>query len=442
MKKILITLLTITTTLVYSQSDNCTGAPTLTVGTSCNGIAYNVSNSFNNTGPDPTCGGSNEDDGWFTFIATSTSTIIEGSVSSGDDLILTVYNGGCGSLNEIGCSNSGGNAQNESMTVTTVVGVQYWIMLVSDGNSAFSGNVCVYTPSAANNDCSGATPVCSNTSFTGNSSGAGTTQELNAGNAGCMSIEHQSSWYTFTINTSGTLDFTISPVNGTDDYDFALWGPNPNCPPTSTPLRCSWAAGGGNTGLSNGSGDNTEGAFGDRFVEDINVTAGETYILLIDNFSSTTSPFNLTWGGSATLDCTVLPIELSLFSGQSENNYNLIKWTTVSEINNDYFLLERSNNGYNWEVIHTENGAGNSSITLDYRYLDYTRNPGVNYYKLSQVDFDGKSEEFDIISVYNHVDKKEIIKVVNFMGQEIDPEKSKGLVIYYYSDGTYNKVFK
>ncbi|MEZ4889881.1 MAG: hypothetical protein R2779_04725 [Crocinitomicaceae bacterium] len=68
--------------------------------------------------------------------------------------------------------------------------------------------------------------MCSrNTSqTTNNSSGAGT-QELNGSSKGCMSTEHQSSWYYINVQTGGDLTLTIAPQNVTDDYDFAIWGP-------------------------------------------------------------------------------------------------------------------------------------------------------------------------------------------------------------------------
>ena len=441
MKRALLLILTMFIwSIGFSQSDNCAGATNLTVGASCSNTAYSVTNSFNNNGPDPSCGGTNEDDGWYTFTANGPSTIIEASVSNGDDLVITVFTGGCGSLSEFSCTNSSGLSQTETASLTTVNGTQYWVMLVSTGNSAFSGNICIYTPSSSNNDCSGATILCSNASFTGNSSGSGT-QELTVTNSGCMSVEHQSSWYTFTINTSGTLDFVISPNNGTDDDGFALCGPNPNCTPTSTPLRCSWAAGGGNTGLANGSGDNTEGAAGDRFVEDVNVIAGETYILVVDNFSSTTSPFNISFGGSAVLECLTLPLELIEFSGYNNDDYNRIDWTSLSEINNNYFLLERNVEGLSWVGIANIEGSGNSNSVNHYSFDDYTYLNSRNFYRLTQVDFDGNYEIFNVITIDNSITTKTLIKVVNIMGQEVKTNH-KGLVIEMYTDGTTRKIFR
>src|SRR5690606_31485899 len=97
--------------------------------------------------------------------------------------------------------------------------------------------------------------LCSNASMSANSAGSGTTQELNGSNQGCMSVEHQSSWYYVNIGTGGNLTMTIDPSNNSDDYDFAIWGPftsanaGANCPPLSAPIRCSWSSVTDQTGM-------------------------------------------------------------------------------------------------------------------------------------------------------------------------------------------------
>src|SRR5690606_5360315 len=62
-------------------------------------------------------------------------------------------------------------------------------------------------------DCESAELLCSNASMSANSAGSGTTQELNGSNQGCMSVEHQSSWYYVNIGTGGNLTMTIDPSN-------------------------------------------------------------------------------------------------------------------------------------------------------------------------------------------------------------------------------------
>ena len=111
------------------------------------------------------------------------------------------------------------------------------------------------------------------------------------------------------------------------------------------------------------------------------------------------------------------------------------------EINNDYFLLERSEDGYNWGEVTRVNGAGNSTQILNYRFNDYRYTNVLNYYRLSQVDFDGRSETFNTIVIDNSIESLKVIKITNMMGQEVD-EHQRGFVIYYYSNGSCKKIIK
>lgn len=95
----------------------------------------------------------------------------------------------------------------------------------------------------------------------------------------------------------------------------------------------------------------------------------------------------------------ILPVELIYFKGSERKNYNLLEWSTASEINSDYFMLERSNDGVNFTAIHKIDAAGNSMFQNDYAYEDYDIEKQRYYYRLSQYDYDGKSETFNLISI-------------------------------------------
>ncbi|SDQ36374.1 gliding motility-associated C-terminal domain-containing protein [Chryseobacterium soldanellicola] len=161
--------------------------------------------------------------------------------------------------------------------------------------------------SYAQSDCGSALAVCGNSNISYTPSGFGNIQENPLG-GGCLSLEHFSVWYTFTASTSGTLTFLITPnvnpANPTNtDYDWAVFGPNKQCGALGSPLRCSYAstASGVLTGLNMTATDLTEGAGGDGFCRYLDVIAGETYYLIVDNFSANTNGFVLSWGGTATL---------------------------------------------------------------------------------------------------------------------------------------------
>lgn len=94
-----------------------------------------------------------------------------------------------------------------------------------------------------------------------------------------------------------------------------------------------------------------------------------------------------------------LPMELIEFSGEIVGEDNLLTWITGSEHNNDYFTLERSRNGFEFEVLATITGAGNSTTSLDYERFDYDPFPGTSYYRLKQTDYDGQYSYSQTISL-------------------------------------------
>lgn len=302
--------------------------------------------------------------------------------------------------------------------------------------SATPGTPPTFTNSAQ--DCmeGGGITVCGDATFSGNSSGVGNVNDLPGFANGCLSTEHQSSWYYFSPSAAGSVEFLITPANGTDDYDFALFGPfsQVSCPwnVAAQPLRCSYAAGGGSTGLQSGSGDNSEGAGGDRYVDPITVAADEVYVLVIDNFSSSSQPFDLDWtlSGGAALDCTTLPIELISFNGRTlGDNTNELIWITATETNNNFFSIERSNGEGFFETIGAVNGAGNSNQILEYSFIDLDPSQGYNYYRIKQTDFDGQTSfsptlyivndfDYDISALYPNPTNNNFSLDVNVDGEE------------------------
>lgn len=132
-----------------------------------------------------------------------------------------------------------------------------------------------------------------------------------------------------------------------------------------------------------------------------------------------------------------LPVELISFDATVVDRQKsvLLEWETASENNNDYFSIERSADGYNWESITSVNGMGNSSTTTSYDYKDRQPMKGVSYYRLKQNDFNGDSEYFDIRSVMINADDKALLYRVNMLGQKVNTSY-KGLVFLVFSDGS------
>ncbi|MFN8278416.1 MAG: T9SS type A sorting domain-containing protein [Chitinophagales bacterium] len=95
---------------------------------------------------------------------------------------------------------------------------------------------------------------------------------------------------------------------------------------------------------------------------------------------------------------TALPIKLLNFEGHRNGSYNELHWTTATEIDNWGFDVERrSAAGY--VTIGEVRGRGNSSSMSNYQFIDQHPESGVNYYRLKQVDLDGRFEYSAIIAV-------------------------------------------
>lgn len=333
---------------------------------------------------------------------------------------------------------------------------------------------------AGGNNCETAALLCSNTSQTANSGGAGT-QELTGANQGCLGVEHQSSWYYLNVQTGGSLTMTIAPANGGDDYDFAVWGPftsanaGANCPPVSAPIRCSYSSATGNTGLmipytgqsssfgcgflgfgpctglittTNNPVDNSEGVGGDKWVGNLNTSANEIYILLVDNFSNSGQPYNLSFGGTSVLGCTpvVLPIVLADFNVSKTSYGNILNWTTETEDRTDYFTVEWTTDpaSGDWKEIAYVPAQGHSQESYDYSAVHTAPSESeINYYRLNLTDLDGSKTTFSakMLSADNSRGIKKVERIFNMMGQQVD-DSCKGVVIYYYSDGTTERVYK
>jgi hypothetical protein len=99
------------------------------------------------------------------------------------------------------------------------------------------------------------------------------------------------------------------------------------------------------------------------------------------------------------LSPSTLPIGLLYFSGLNEQSYNSFSWSTSTEINNDYFTLEKTTDALNFIAIEKTNGAGNSNTLLYYSIIDYYPTEGLSYYRLKQTDFDGKYTYSKLVAI-------------------------------------------
>ncbi len=141
------------------------------------------------------------------------------------------------------------------------------------------------------------------------------------------------------------------------------------------------------------------------------------------------------------IDPITLPIDLTCFKAVKENNIDVdLKWTTASELNNDYFTIERFDQSL-FIPLFIVNGAGNSNEMNEYHFLDAHPAREILYYRLKQTDYNGESSYSEIISVDNRIHKKEIDNITDVLGLEVN-EYYKGVVIVVYTDGSTSKMIQ
>jgi gliding motility-associated-like protein len=159
-------------------------------------------------------------------------------------------------------------------------------------------------------DCPGALSVCQQT-YTQSTAytGFGSQQELS--NTCLLLNEGNSVWYRFTAQTSGTLSFML---NTATDYDFAMYDITTiGCAgvPSAVPVRCNYSSTLGNTGLTLPASATipiSVGAAGIPTMPAINVTAGQTFALVVDNFAGDATGYSITFGGTAQIFDNTPPV--------------------------------------------------------------------------------------------------------------------------------------
>ena len=194
-------------------------------------------------------------------------------------------------------------------------------------------------------NCNNAIPVCQQ-SYTQTSSytGYGSSQEVPA--TTCLATQETNSvWYIFTVQNTGTFTFLLNTLN---DYDFALYDITTiGCAgvPSATPIRCNFSATYGNTGLTlpTAGGNLSYNASQVPTMPGINVTAGQTFALIIDNFSANTNGYTLTFGGTAQIFDNIPPVFSSLTVPCNGNAFNInfsepVKCNSIAANGSDFVI--------------------------------------------------------------------------------------------------------
>lgn len=304
------------------------------------------------------------------------------------------------------------------------------------------GNVSGTNPSlyCQETDCVGgcARTVCGSGIYTWQNAGANMA-DLNTTNAGCLTahspnLEVNHVWYYINPQSPGILEVLIESGAGGQIYDFALWqstGETVTCPSFSgeDPFMCESENNGQNNTTPQGSGfaddvwvdpDNPTnlpysaypGYEPPVIVTQADIDNGVVFMLLINVRSNGTPQPVVNINMDGELDCTPLPVRLIDLYGLRNATINEIHWSTQSEQNNSHFIVERSMNSFEWEVLAYVAGQGTSTEITNYRIDDTTPYYPLTYYRLKQVDTDGEVSQLKTFSLSSSVESKDWISSV------------------------------
>ena len=330
-------------------NDECNTATALgTVADYCSGNAE-----FSNVGATasaeavPFCWfGGSQSDVWFSFIPTAPAVYVNIDGSFATNSLVTpsivIYEGNCGSLTELACNSiAGATVTIADLTLTNLVIGQLYYLRV-DGRDGATGDfrICInsFIPvPSPESDCPDAVVLCDKSPFQiENLNSTGNIQnELTGSCVGTgQDAERASVWYVWTCKDAGTLTFTLTPNNpNTDeeDLDFVVYrfpgGLNDCANRVSERCMLSGETGGldsspcyGPTGLREGETDTEEFAGcsdgSNNFVSPLNMVAGESYGLIVNNFSQTGFGFSIEFGGTGTFLGPDPAFELTLPTAQ------------------------------------------------------------------------------------------------------------------------------
>ncbi|MEW6469444.1 MAG: T9SS type A sorting domain-containing protein [Bacteroidota bacterium] len=198
-------------------------------------------------------------------------------------------------------------------------------------------------------------------------------------------------------NGPSASECVTSTYNALQMLNNGYWTINASANPTS---------GNYDVTLYNTNYSNTAGAAGWTVIKDPGTGWGIYGTCVITSTLTATTRSNMNgFSGFGTGQAVFpLPVELLSFSGYSLGTSNLLEWSTASEINNDYFVVQRSQNGTDFENVVRVEGAGNSTQVLNYQAIDQHPFAGLTYYRLKQVDLNGAENYSSIIAIDNKLD--------------------------------------
>ncbi len=297
---------------------------------------------------------------WYSFVAPASGAVdIATSLGSINSTQVAVYSGVCSSLTLVDCNQDAptcdADYDNSEFTVTGLTsGSTYFVRVDGEDDDVGTFNITISDnsvglPIVFGQDCGidNAIPVC-NAQFTVGDPGfqaIGNYCDFD-GSQDCTSGERGAVWYHIEIGADGVLDFTLVPndYDGTDetDYDFLLYRVSSPSTDSSVvdcscindntcgPIRCDYS-GLGITGMYSSSDDQAPPAYSPdydyAFVKELNVLAGDEFFLVIQNFSNSTSGFDIDFGSTPITIPGGVPTSLTWTGGANNTDwYEPLNW--------------------------------------------------------------------------------------------------------------------
>ena len=372
--------------LVFSGGVSCVTGTTVGATNDFSTGSYCTSN--------PSGGGVVNRDVWYKFVTPAalggcwTFNLQRGTAQG--DMMLRIFKNCSTSVGSAFVCSSNEYADLSSTQFTAsdwTASTTYYIQITVRSTTANAGtfNLCVTqsAPQAANDACASPMQITAIPQQTGNNTAGcnytyNPAADMNVTPAQlCASTLENIAWYSFTAQSAGTVVITFENIqcNGAGNA-FQLGVFQGNSCGNWTYLGCA-AAGGGTVNLNI-----------------TNVAAGQKFFMALDGNAGSNCHFRLS--GSNVLP---LPIKLLSFSAKNKSNYVNLEWSTATETNNDFFTVERSEDGVNFEAIGTRKGAGNSNTIKFYELSDAKLFSGTRYYRLKQTDYDGMYTYSSVVAV-------------------------------------------
>jgi len=147
---------------------------------------------------------------------------------------------------------------------------------------------------------------------------------------------------------------------------------------------------------------------------------------------------------------SILPVTFLSFTGQEENGRNVLSWSTLNEIQNDRFIIERSINGRDFEAVGVIKGSGNTSSRSEYYFSDNEVNAEAYYYRIRQIDVNGMFMYSSVIQIESNVPQWEIfpnpnngkflVRVLSKPSDHMEISDATGKIIMVFNPSSHTEV--